>query len=899
MVDQKNFPSKIISQPSTSLADRRLYSHGDTTKSDPSSLTAPLIDEQTSASRGHLPESSPSTSGLVTVDARGNGGNLTPISEHGDRLENSNASQAKERDEDNDALKVGDKEEKDSKEGNGETFEAKEAKIIVNDYGEYLHRMEDRMVTVEKKIQTLEGQEGKDTESRSSTKRVPAIPELRYVEWHEFKNKTVKDKNVPAIEVLVGHAKFYYQRREEETQRKKRQTRKNDEPATSAETHSLEHGKEMPERIRINSLPVLSILAEVSSKDPWKEPVVLLRPYKALVRYESELRSCLHDLETRWASAEIGNYSDSLKESTKTSEESGAPKSINAATASDNGAQALNQPEDSPASALVIGGLATTDSADQRDQLDKGASEKDALQINEEPQQLSTQKAVEDLTDSVEALKDLRCLILFIDQEIRPLLNQVEDGSISKFYFRDIWFLFNPGDEVMAPINKNMRVPTSEAKETSQKSLSEPTTQQRDQARTKKQGRTQIIYRVAQVGEGRPILSPETDEDKEKVPKTKVNPFRLRGYYLEYDGTEFGYIYKDFAIQPFDGQKDIVSLDVHPIRFAPNITEMKDRLRKRGRRFCEFTIPKHQWYSGPTFSVDPTGWVIPIPKPPDLENVESYVVIDFKSVAQKYNHWILNVSVAPSEDLIDDWREVQEDYPIKIWKDVDQKELDSSKDDEIYDDDHIDMDKKTDFLAKDPFMVMRSKYSRESPMDGTELSDEDLILLPNRVYGYIFKNRQFTSFDIDHLHDVTPSQEGFENLELPRGHRDMVQALVQTHFREKALYETTPEGVPDPDVIQGKGRGLIILLHGAPGVGKTSTAECVAQSNGKPLFPITCGDLGITAEEVETSLDEKFNLAQRWDCVLLLDEADVFLAERSKTDLRRNTLVSGMLTFLV
>ena len=77
------------------------------------------------------------------------------------------------------------------------------------------------------------------------------------------------------------------------------------------------------------------------------------------------------------------------------------------------------------------------------------------------------------------------------------------------------------------------------------------------------------------------------------------------------------------------------------------------------------------------------------------------------------------------------------------------------------------------------------------------------------------------------------------------------------------------------------------------GVGKTSTAECVATQLGRPLFPITCGDLGTDAEAVEDRLEEYFHLAQRWGCVLLLDEADVFLAKRTTGDLRRNALVSG------
>ncbi len=50
--------------------------------------------------------------------------------------------------------------------------------------------------------------------------------------------------------------------------------------------------------------------------------------------------------------------------------------------------------------------------------------------------------------------------------------------------------------------------------------------------------------------------------------------------------------------------------------------------------------------------------------------------------------------------------------------------------------------------------------------------------------------------------------------------------------------------------------------------------------------------------EVEKNLHHNFNLAHRWNCVLLLDEADVFLAKRNKTDLRRNAVTSVFLRCL-
>lgn len=58
------------------------------------------------------------------------------------------------------------------------------------------------------------------------------------------------------------------------------------------------------------------------------------------------------------------------------------------------------------------------------------------------------------------------------------------------------------------------------------------------------------------------------------------------------------------------------------------------------------------------------------------------------------------------------------------------------------------------------------------------------------------------------------------------------------------------------------------------------------------------GDLGLQPIEVESNLDFNFQLAQSWGCVLLLDEADVFLAQRTQTDIERNALVSIFLRAL-
>jgi hypothetical protein len=61
---------------------------------------------------------------------------------------------------------------------------------------------------------------------------------------------------------------------------------------------------------------------------------------------------------------------------------------------------------------------------------------------------------------------------------------------------------------------------------------------------------------------------------------------------------------------------------------------------------------------------------------------------------------------------------------------------------------------------------------------------------------------------------------------------------------------------------------------------------------------MNAGDIGDNALVVQKSLNQNFKLAHRWGCVMLLDEADVFLQARDKHDMKRNAVVSAFLRIL-
>lgn len=100
------------------------------------------------------------------------------------------------------------------------------------------------------------------------------------------------------------------------------------------------------------------------------------------------------------------------------------------------------------------------------------------------------------------------------------------------------------------------------------------------------------------------------------------------------------------------------------------------------------------------------------------------------------------------------------------------------------------------------------------------------------------------------------------------------------------------------DLFSGRHGGMIILANGTPGIGKTLTAEVFAEKTKRPLYVLEMGELGVSLDKVEQSLQTIFTRAARWNTVLLFDEVDIFLSKRTEHDLERNAIVGVFLRLL-
>ncbi|EAW12080.1 ATP-binding protein [Aspergillus clavatus NRRL 1] len=181
-----------------------------------------------------------------------------------------------------------------------------------------------------------------------------------------------------------------------------------------------------------------------------------------------------------------------------------------------------------------------------------------------------------------------------------------------------------------------------------------------------------------------------------------------------------------------------------------------------------------------------------------------------------------------------------------------------------------------------------SVYSRL----GKELTDHQRLLATCMLQGYSLKDKRWLEFDLSNVKDIVWDSQAFDSLVLPENQQHLKQlilALTKAQSKQADAFD---------DVVQGKGRGIIMQLSGPPGVGKTLTAESVAEVMQAPLYVMSAGDLGSTAEKVEDALKDILRMVPKWGAVLLLDEADVFMEARTSSDLERNELVSIFLRML-
>ncbi|KAJ2995328.1 hypothetical protein HDV02_000873 [Globomyces sp. JEL0801] len=196
-------------------------------------------------------------------------------------------------------------------------------------------------------------------------------------------------------------------------------------------------------------------------------------------------------------------------------------------------------------------------------------------------------------------------------------------------------------------------------------------------------------------------------------------------------------------------------------------------------------------------------------------------------------------------------------------------------------------------------MIGRYKrFQKEQMSSGKGTSDPESIFtlreIPKQLLsitwpalvGFSFSSKTWCHALVVGLSEIQFQDNAFDELVLDPKRKQLIKALVRFG------------GEQFEDIIEGKSGGSIFLLHGPAGVGKTLTAEAVAEVLHRPLYYVTMGELGTDPETMEQRISEILDLCSGWNALTLIDEADVFLEKRATSDVLRNAMVCVMLRLL-
>lgn len=650
----------------------------------------------------------------------------------------------------------------------------------------------------------------------------------------------------------------------------------------------------LPERIRLNGRHFSETFRDLESPSFLNHtfsPVqmTLLQPYRLLIYHEKQIRDRYKVLKTRFE--KIGDPGDistaSLLHVSKHLDTMQADAEQETSVASDT---ASNKGE--------IGANSAPDHQEQ-----------DALQHEKPERQQEESKDTPSkghpfpLAISKTAVAYLGLLIDFMDSTILIRKEYVQGMDCRKVHFRDLWYLFSPGDEVISRDGKQ-------------------------------------VHRVIEV------TNPRHRESSRNIffdydDKDRSRNFQLSCVHVDFDGKRIGPVSTTFVIKTFAGERPVESLEVFPLRLHRSTSTsssqsrknrsllsgsqtLRQELIKRGKKFFQAACMnlEHTFYDGPTLAGD---------------EVESQVVVDFETALSSGKNFDEG-SVPKIKSLLGDADDSAS--TTSFGSDDDLKCLGPCCIGQfVCDDSFVDEKRKEEYIdslipkthAKLPSVVIYPRKLDDTTGDNV-LTDDEYLLMSYRVFAFVLRTRKWgklcciqfvhtcpsctrrgraskleltgnsnglhrlevqkathhtctrgvprtlshtwgyemglyhssennmtaktliAELDLTYMEDAAENEEksneskgtpqsAFEQLVLPEGHKNIVLSLISQHYRNK---DSGRRSIDQSDIVRGKGKtniislpkdirialteklnvgkGLILLLHGAPGVGKTSTA---------------------------------------------------------------------------
>nr|RBQ83223.1 hypothetical protein FVER53263_02436 [Fusarium verticillioides] len=327
----------------------------------------------------------------------------------------------------------------------------------------------------------------------------------------------------------------------------------------------------------------------------------------------------------------------------------------------------------------------------------------------------------------------------------------------------------------------------------------------------------------------------------------------LSVYQIAWTGSEYSKCSSIFVVPVFHGTRPLSDLIVRSIWACPENDDnsLKAALIRRGRKYEDLRGIHFRFHQSPTQPGKPQ----PREEPPsDCHETEGRVIVD-------------------TDEHSDGWDQCGGSRHYLNIHGAMKADRDDSK--PSTPDDHQESQE-----ASDPKGEERDGSGR--------LTDEEAMLTVSTVNCFSIERKVWCYAEIDHLTDIEWNTQAINNLVIDEAEKRLLVGFVGATKNGQLQHFD--------DFVHGKGSCHALVWP--PGTGKTFTAESVSENLKRPLYRIDSSDLGMDTSKLEGNLKTALDRCSRWDAILLLDEADVFLEKRTSSNLKQNEMTTIFLRLL-
>ncbi|RKK87144.1 hypothetical protein BFJ69_g664 [Fusarium oxysporum] len=158
--------------------------------------------------------------------------------------------------------------------------------------------------------------------------------------------------------------------------------------------------------------------------------------------------------------------------------------------------------------------------------------------------------------------------------------------------------------------------------------------------------------------------------------------------------------------------------------------------------------------------------------------------------------------------------------------------------------------------------------------DSDRLTDGEAMLTVSTVNCFSIERKVWCYAEIDHLTDIEWNTEAINNLVIDEAEKRLLVGFVGATKNGQLQHFD--------DFVHGK--GSLLLTN-------------VSENLKRPLYRIDASDLGMDTSKLECNLKTALDRCARWDAILLLDEADVFLEKRTSSNLTQNEMTTSKIPY--